>query len=453
MISNETSMKVIYDGKINLQRLVAIIYIYMLPFRMILQLSNLFVFFKGAAYYFDIVFHIIGLSLLLIRKKRVPKEEKKLLNLIRNIVIIFSIISIVMAFITQISKGSYAGETAFSGIVGMFIYFWQYYLIVYYDFFVFKMLSSKNILKILNRLCLFLLILGYVQIICLNSNKIKLLFTKLDIFGVLFPADNMWKLSLTTLEGASAGGLICCFVLPILYSQILMKKNYFQVLQIFLWIPVVYFTKSSTAYILYVSTTITFVFFYIKNIKKFFMIVALAFLVFFLLFIFKNSLPSEFQDGINYLLFEKIADKSNGSTVSRMIPLYMNWNSFKSSPIFGVGNGLQGYFFNDVSSWMLNVPGSDIRSFYKIASTTIANGGCFFLGVISGYGLVGTCFVIYYVIKSNKLLKIKKDELDCFYYMYYIAAFSIIIFGFQGDFCGLYYIWFILSIPFMTKNK
>lgn len=28
MISNETSMKVIYDGKINLQRLVAIIYIY-----------------------------------------------------------------------------------------------------------------------------------------------------------------------------------------------------------------------------------------------------------------------------------------------------------------------------------------------------------------------------------------------------------------------------------------
>ena len=268
MISNETSMKVIYDGKINLQRLVAIIYIYMLPFRMILQLSNLFVFFKGAAYYFDIVFHIIGLSLLLIRKKRVPKEEKKLLNLIRNIVIIFSIISIVMAFITQISKGSYAGETAFSGIVGMFIYFWQYYLIVYYDFFVFKMLSSKNILKILNRLCLFLLILGYVQIICLNSNKIKLLFTKLDIFGVLFPADNMWKLSLTTLEGASAGGLICCFVLPILYSQILMKKNYFQVLQIFLWIPVVYFTKSSTSYILYVSTTITFVFFYIKNIKK-----------------------------------------------------------------------------------------------------------------------------------------------------------------------------------------
>lgn len=173
-----------------------------------------------------------------------------------------------MAFITQISKGSYAGETAFSGIVGMFIYFWQYYLIVYYDFFVFKMLSSKNILKILNRLCLFLLILGYVQIICLNSNKIKLLFTKLDIFGVLFPADNMWKLSLTTLEGASAGGLICCFVLPILYSQILMKKNYFQVLQIFLWIPVVYFTKSSTAYILYVSTTITFVFFFFKNTIK-----------------------------------------------------------------------------------------------------------------------------------------------------------------------------------------
>lgn len=223
MISNETSMKVIYDGKINLQRLVAIIYIYMLPFRMILQLSNLFVFFKGAAYYFDIVFHIIGLSLLLIRKKRVPKEEKKLLNLIRNIVIIFSIISIVMAFITQISKGSYAGETAFSGIVGMFIYFWQYYLIVYYDFFVFKMLSSKNILKILNRLCLFLLILGYVQIICLNSNKIKLLFTKLDIFGVLFPADNMWKLSLTTLEGASAGGLICCFA-DTLFSNINEKK-------------------------------------------------------------------------------------------------------------------------------------------------------------------------------------------------------------------------------------
>lgn len=76
MISNETSMKVIYDGKINLQRLVAIIYIYMLPFRMILQLSNLFVFFKGAAYYFDIVFHIIGLSLLLIRKKEYLKKKK-----------------------------------------------------------------------------------------------------------------------------------------------------------------------------------------------------------------------------------------------------------------------------------------------------------------------------------------------------------------------------------------
>ena len=47
---------------------------------------------------------------------------------------------------------------------------------------------------------------------------------------------------------------------------------------------------------------------------------------------------------IEYLLLEKVTDTSNGSTTSRTVPLLVNWGAFTEFPIFGVGNGLQGYF-------------------------------------------------------------------------------------------------------------
>ena len=61
---------------------------------------------------------------------------------------------------------------------------------------------------------------------------------------------------------------------------------------------------------------------------------------------FNNKITyAEMFEQIEYLLFEKATDSDNGSTVSRTVPLLVNWGAFMEHPIFGVGNGLQGYYY------------------------------------------------------------------------------------------------------------
>jgi hypothetical protein len=440
------------------------LYIYLLPIRMIVQFSGLKLVLYGAGIYFDVLLNGIGIFLMIMRSHGVLKigsdYSSRLMRFFVQMVIFFNASSIVMAAVIQFIYGDYAGESAFSGITGMQIYFIQYALMIFYNKQIFNMISKEEILKIIQRICLFLLILGYCQILALNYGEILTIIEKIDIFKVLYPESSMPKLSLTTLEGASAGGLISIFVLPFLYSQVITQANTGRyIIQVFLWLPVLYYTSSSTGYILFVVVTLFFIFLRFKNTnqamtKTVFLAAISIFML--IVIIFPNYilslLPDQASGQVKYLLLEKVFDRGNGSVAMRLTPFYMNYGAFCEFPIFGVGNGLQGYFFEKyVPDFFFTSSGYDAKALYYSITSSISNGSLFFPSILSGYGIVGASFFGIYIYRLLKLAFIGKKQLESFYYMFLLAAAAVFVTGFQGDFTGMYYLWFMMSLPYLAK--
>ena len=129
----------------------------------------------------------------------------------------------------------------------------------------------------------------------------------------------------------------------------------------------------------------------------------------------------------------------------------MSWGCFQEMPILGVGNGLQGYFFDKYFPLdFLNYPSMDF--FYEKRHEGIGNAGAFFPGYFSGYGIVGLIILMIIVKKLKRTLRLRKKYLGLFYEMFVIGGICCIPNGLQGDFYCLYYVWFVLSIPFMMYN-
>ena len=161
-----------------------------------------------------------------------------------------------------------------------------------------------------------------------------------------------------------------------------------------------------------------------------------------------DMLPEKISNNIKYLLFEKIQDSNNGSTVWRSVPLYYNWGAFTEYPLIGVGNGLQGYFLEKYfPDAMRTVKGVDAVGLLKNWTSGVSNGALFWPSILSGYGIIGVFLVLIYIVKSERLIRKKMKALGTLYYMYRLSIFAIIFAGFATDFVAKYYIWFAISIP------
>lgn len=443
---------------------IAKLYLYLLPIRMLTQLSFMQAVFKGAAVYLDIIFHGIGILLVLYRcrgKIRIRREASARIVLSAFCLVVYlNLSSFFMACIIQFTYGNHGGESAFSGILGMLIYFSQYALMFAYNREIFRMISKDELRRIISRLCIALLILGYVQLATmLWGGVFSVIYNRLNILGVLYSAP-MPKLCLTGSEGASAGSIISCFVMPFLYGNILeQEKKWPYVLQVLLWLPPLFYTTSTTGYILFSICTLAFAVMAIKSRQVtpgaiFWIFIAAVLLL--CSIIFQESilslLPDKIANQIRYLLLEKATDLSNGSTVSRMVPLLVNWGAFTEYPILGVGNGLQGYFYEKYfPSWAYNVPGSDVTEFLQISKTGIGNGGVFIPSLLSGYGIIGVLLITLFALRLVKLAKSGKGQMGLFYYMFVLGGICFLVSGFQGDMYGKYYIWFVITLPLMVE--
>lgn len=439
-------------------------YILLLTVRMISPLAFLSGLMRGAATYFDVILHALGLLLILIdaRGKITLKNDRetRLLSLFAAMVVCFNLSSLFMACIMQYTYGNIGNESAFSGILGQCVYWVQYLFIFIYNKQIFKMITVRELEKLFTVLTVGLLVLGYVQVAAMNVSAIKTVYAKLDVLGVL--DHKLPKLSLTGSEGASAGTIISALVLPFLFSGVIIKKNHVkELIQIVLWLPVIFFTKSSNCFITVCAAFLAFLvvdFFHKKkNIGWVIALAAVLTAVIVTLFYpdwLLNLLPENIATDIKYLLFEKIADDKNGSTVSRMVPFYYNLGAFSEYPVFGVGNGNQGYFYiKYFPEAAKKVAGSDAMEFYEMAKAQIVNGAVFFPSILSGYGIVGTAFFVFYSFKAINLVYKKRFALNRFAPMFFISLAAILLAGMQGEFVGKYFIWFIFSIPYAVFKK
>lgn len=449
-------------GKISsLEKSIAKLYIFFLPIRLFSQLDFLKSILNVAANYMAIVFHIFGLLAWLLNENFTfrlnNKKNGELFKEFAWLIVYLNGSSIIMACVIQLIHGSYAGETAFSGIAGILIYFFQFLLMILYNIRVFTVLNKKEIKKALHTLCVALLGLGYIQVAVMNGIG-GTIYDRLDIFDVLYNS-NMPKLCLTVSEGASAGCLIGVLVVPFLLSEI-MEGNYkWAIIELVLWLIPLFFTYSSTAYILFAINIAVFLLLSLRYKKGngswiYWGLIIFTVIIVFVILLGTGLLSSGAMADIRYLLFEKATDGENGSTVSRSIPLITNWGAFTEYPIFGVGNGLQGYFYvKYFPDWAFHVAGSDVLEFYERSKYGIANGGVFIPSLLSGYGIVGCIVIISFIWKALKLNKERKEQNGSFYYMCIMGMIGFLVAGFQGNLFGVYYAWFVLSLFFIPEDK
>lgn len=445
---------------------IAKLYLFLLPIKMISPLFFLRVYFGVCANYFDFFFHVIGLFLIAIKSKGIVQFKKdevsKLYYYFVFMVACYNLSSLCMAVVIQHRYGNIGNESAFDGILGMLIYFTQYALIIFYNKEIFRKISIEEIVKILKIVVLYLFVLGYFQILVINFGGVfATVYDRMDVFNILVNS-NMSKLCLTGSEGAAAGTLIATFVLPFIMSRIFVEKRKFIYFLFLLgWLPIIYFTNSSSAYIGAAIDLAVFAFLYykkhLKNVKVILFLVLItitSIIVFAFSPVMEYFEQSNVAEQIDYLLFSKVTDKTNGSTVSRTVPLLVNWGAFKEYPLFGVGNGNQGYFYEKYfPSYAYNAKGSDVFVFLERSKSQISNGAVFFPSILSGYGLFGSVLFLIFFIKCIKLVISSKEKLGSFYFMFFISWIALLVSGFQSDYYGIYYVWFLFSIPFMVVCK
>lgn len=377
------------NSYVRLTILLAKAYLLLLPIRMIAPLLFLQNYFGASANYFDLVLHIMGLALIVVGSRGVIQIGKdrtsKLFHYLVLMIVWFNLSSVVMAIVMQSIHGNIGNESAFRGIAGMLVYFTQYVFIVFYNKEIFRYITTEEIIDLLNKLVWFLFILGYFQIaVMVSGGLFASLYDKLDIMDIVRNSEKLPKLCLTGSEGASAGTLIGTFVFPFIMAKIFVQRKVLKnIIFLLAWLPVVYFTFSSTAYILVAIDILVFCLLYMIKVKREMnsIVIGLLFssgLIVVLLFpiSFASFLPSDVGEKVEYLLTEKASDKANGSTVSRLVPLYVNWGAFMEYPILGVGNGNQGYFYEKYfPEFAWNVAGSDVSVFLERSRGGISNGG------------------------------------------------------------------------------
>lgn len=462
MMCNTTEVRSEQLGRNILSVYIAKIYIFCLTIKMIAPLESLQSIIGSAALSFDIIPHCLGILILLVNKKgRISfgeDDEGDLLSYFIKMVIWFIVSSVIMSVIIQQTYGNLGNESAYRGIVGMILYWLQYALILFYNYHVFRILYYNELERILQVEIILLMVIGYYQMAIMTfGGALGNIYDRVDFLNVLRDSQILGKLPLTGYEGAYTGYITGTLVLPYIYARNLSQKSKGVFLYILFWLPLIYMSFSTNAYILFSLITLGYLYYLFRTrglSKSTIVLLALVILIVILVLLLGNDLlnvlPEEIASNIRYILVEKIQDDNNGSTVLRSLPFYYNFGAFSEYPILGVGNGLQGYFLEKyLPASFKMVKGIDTFGLLKRWSSNIANGSLFWPGVFSGYGLVGAILIMIYIVKSERLLRSKQNELGTMYYMYRLSIIGIIFSGFATEFVAKYYVWFAISIPLM----
>ena len=136
------------------------------------------------------------------------------------------------------------------------------------------------------------------------------------------------------------------------------------------------------------------------------------------------------KDSIEYILLGKLVDKENGSTAMRVSTVCNDMKIFLSYPLTGIGNGCQGYFYNN------NIPlwtrfAEEVQRSLNYESGSISNGGGnFFASYISGYGLIG--IIVLFLLIRQYQIRLKKSVVNYNIVAEFTFATCIIVFLLAG---------------------
>ncbi|MDY2884038.1 MAG: O-antigen ligase family protein [Romboutsia timonensis] len=382
--------------------------------------------------------------------------------------------SLFMSMLLYKDFGTLWGENTFRAIIGDCIYYIFVFLTIFYNYQMSKIVTKLDLEKVFKLMYILLLIVGYWQIaVYFRIPGLTQIYDLIAIkTGLLSPSSmlyNVGRITITGTEPGSSSMFYGLLIIPYILAKIIKNERKY-IKYLILILPIIYFTQSSTMYIVFVANLVVFAFLgmrdneSIKRYKKLFIsFLALALSALLVTFMISglqnktNDEESAFMKTINYFLVEKLTDEGNMSTAMRMSTVTNDIKCLYKYPILGIGNGNQGFHFNEnIPDW-IRYSGSPEVNDALTGKIKVVSGGPFLMAFISGYGILGVILLLIYIIKSNIELKKNKENLGYLYYMYHISIISFLVgsvvgFGLIENQVAI----FILSIPLfgnMLKDK
>ena len=440
------------------------LYIFLLPFMLFPFLNavkNLVS--SSASVENDLFLLLIGLFLLIIVQNGKIKYNKSSLT-IKGIVLCMVLIAIstLTSLILYLPFGRLNGENTILASISPSVYLVITAITFYYNSEMFKHISKQEIKKILSILVYFLLVLGYIQIAVILIPSIGRIYDGLDILNILTDSTILqsWgRICLTGSEPSSVGNILNVLIYPYILSVILeYDEKRYKIIAI-LFLPLIYFTYSSTVYIGTLVNLLVFVFIKFKRRKsrkevRNGILIVMIILILGILgggYLWNQTIVGK---TIQEYVINKTSSGDDLSSMIRYSSVLTDIKAFLHYPLTGVGNGNQGYFYNETcyEHYSRTVLSYEEFSSRLNGSMGIVNGGPFVPAFISGYGILGIVLATRFIRLCVRRMEEFPLRNGNFRYMYYIGGFSFLILttvsgGLDGNFLAI----FVLSIPFMES--
>jgi hypothetical protein len=187
-----------------------------------------------------------------------------------------------------------------------------------------------------------------------------------------------------------------------LVSQILNEeKKKAPIIKLIMVIGTLVFVSSSAAYVV---TLISISYLLIKYMKKHIakIVKMIPIILFGLITLFTYYWNKIVSSNIIYLMFSKVSDTDNLSTIQRSITVFTNFKIFSDYPISGVGMGNQGFLYAEY------FPKWGYKSIeyqpYLTGERWPGEGG-FLPSYVAGYGLVGIVILVVIMVMVVRSIK------------------------------------------------
>lgn len=435
------------------------LYIFLIPFGTLFNIRGEGI---GFWYYFSAsnLVMMVGVMLLLLNNS-LSLFDKTISKWVR-MVIFMIFYTTLCAVIVDFVWGDLNGESSYSVIPHSVFFLGIFLLTILYNYTSFKRyIKFKELFPIFKVQSAILLFVGLVQYFTLQGfGPAAVLNEALSMVLCVRDSEYLFRVGHgITLFGTEPSSVasICLWLLPFifLYAYYSKKKLYF--FEVLIWSFLLCNSGSTSNLISYV-TMMGCLFFVIKGktIPRF--VYALAFLLGFCIALTyahadlgrlnANRLG---EHDLKYILYGKVFDVSgNGSTVVRASSVANGIKVFEEFPLTGIGDGLQGYRFNqNAPDWVkYSVFTEDLLSGeYGI----IEGGGGFFCSYLSGFGVIGLFVLLGFLAAYKKDMHRMKND----YLINNMFGIAVVIFLYSAWYTmGLNgIVAFVLCLPYAARQK
>lgn len=338
----------------------------------------------------------------------------------RKLTLFQSVYSFIMAAILFVPLGPLNGENTIRACIGMIIFGIVVLMHLSYNVYAFSRLITWNQAeKIFYRSIYVLLFVGYLQLatICIGG-PFASVYHALGI--VFFLTSDLDRGVQFFGSEASAVATLFIFVVPYLLMKVLNTKSYNllknkDLLLLVMFVPLFITSNSSSVLLSMVMVAAVFICMFFRY-HLFYKLCLLGSFVIGLILALAYGLgditfqgKSNDQDDLEYILLGKITDTENHSTMMRSSSIVNDMRIFFKYPLTGVGDGLQGYWYNE-NLPMIYLASSEVDDVVRGKNGIADGGGAYFPLMLSAYGLIGICFLITCLGGYKQYMIPKKNE-------------------------------------------